>query len=890
MTYNLLKLHTKRSRKIVVFVIQYAGGEIVSLRGKLFAILKKNKPISSKSSPVVESQVGMMGSSDRQLDKAAFAGGALLALLSLLTGVSFYYLIFGLMIVVAIIYFVKNNKIRNGKKILGLTILFALGISLYSSPTLAAALSPQTGKELYKSLTSSCSTCSLLQPFLAMTDNVGKLMFDNFGPAFANLIGYSLVLWLLFQAAKMIAPYDMLGNAGTGVVGEIIKRLIVALICITMLTGGYENAFVIKNVAKPLLTAGMNIGYATMSAVSATPGAVQASSLYKGNPAGSAGKPGYNPAISTDCTASVLSASPTNPYDKLNCFINGAQKAYGTGMAVGFSLMYYLYNAVITGNLVNVTTNDFGLPIGIDFNDQAGNQFFGGILAFFLGTILTVFYFLLFMFFLLTIFDFVFKFTYIIAISPLLIAAFVFPVFRKASTTGLQSLFNAAVKFWIQSIVMVMGAMLITSLIPVALPIDEPETFDSKTLQQYVSETPDLQSSLAIATGSASLNAAKWGVNPQYTFDALFVLMEGTTGFVFGIIRVIKVFFIFMLGAIFIGFMMRKAAQMTDELVGNGLGAVNGMLSGILASGAALGVAATAAVATAGASLAINQPKPKTEKTGGDSGGSDTSGGDDGDNRAPPPAITGQGRPRIPGGGNAGNNVPQPQPNNPPQNNAPLPLNNPPTPNPQPQPQPQPAPQQRNNNSPNPQPQNTPQPGQNVRPNNVPPNPATQTPPSLNLAPGNTPINVAKAEGAARKQAAQEQAAQNIKNEVQGAAMKDSQAMPKTVVPNTITQDVGAPGVVTKTTQKQNPPVPGGRQANLSDIVSTAVDVGTIAGNTVGQAMVEEGNQGGIVPEIPGLRITERRSPGSQNIIDSLRNSRAPAVRDETKKKNEDKS
>jgi hypothetical protein len=286
--------------------------------------------------------------------------------------------------------------------------------------------------DLMETIGQGCWLCNIFALSYDISVVLTERVFDKIGSGMASLIAVALGIWVLFQAAKLLTPFGPMSGP-TGVANIIFIRLGIALLVMTMLRlgfGAYNDM-----IQAPIMGAGIELSQELLNTASNTLGSL--GSVWK--------KPdcedSFIPTPYISAAATYYNNHPEANTTRRNfiCLPRQMQDTLGSGMAFGIS------NIMASGNLAEIS----GEAVV-----KAFDRFFSGV-------VLVAVYFIAIIIFGMFLLDMLFRFIMTGVMSPIWLAAAVFPSTRFAFSQGVRQLARCALTLVLMTVLIVIAAGLI---------------------------------------------------------------------------------------------------------------------------------------------------------------------------------------------------------------------------------------------------------------------------------------------------------------------------------------------------------------------------------------------------------------------------------------------
>jgi hypothetical protein len=286
--------------------------------------------------------------------------------------------------------------------------------------------------DLMETIGQGCWLCNIFALSYDISVVLTERVFNKIGSGMASLIAVALGIWVLFQAAKLLTPFGPMSGP-TGVANIIFIRLGIALLVMTMLRlgfGAYNDM-----IQAPIMGAGIELSQELLNTASNT--LKNLDSVWK--------KPdcedSFIPTPYISAAATYYNNHPEANTTRRNfiCLPRQMQDTLGSGMAFGVS------NIMASGNLAEIS----GEAVV-----KAFDRFFSGV-------VLVALYFIAIVIFGMFLLDMLFRFIMTGVMSPIWLAAAVFPSTRFAFSQGVRQLARCALTLVLMTVLIVIAAGLI---------------------------------------------------------------------------------------------------------------------------------------------------------------------------------------------------------------------------------------------------------------------------------------------------------------------------------------------------------------------------------------------------------------------------------------------
>ncbi len=455
-----------------------------------------------------------------------------------------------------------------------------------------------------------CWVCPAFNGFYQGAVVLGFQISKVLASGMTALLAITLGLWLLFQVAKIFAPFGPLGGI-TEIFNAIASKIALFIMVLVFVSGGgtgFNNVW--NYFIGPIFNTGIGLVNATMEATTnmvTTSGynnqIIEASMQLDTNctyAMGLAVTPFNGIASLSSAGASPeLIADTTQTGSDLMCMISNMQNNMGMGAVLGIS------SVMTAGHDQGANTPMINIGLGFEIPDPMAMissmvKTFVGIIV---GIIPLVLFLLAMLLFPLYIIDAIFRLAVVMAITPILAGAYLFPITRNWTSTGIKMVVAASAGLMFQALIAGLG---------IAMLISTAATFDAMTAQNMDTFRSFKDGVVGIFTLLSSVGVIFWG----YTSAGLVVL-----------------------------FLMRKGNQLAQEFVGVAVGDMGGNLASLarnaaifaggygiasMASAAAVsggGAGATLPAVGGGAPAGIPAPPASPGMAGGAGGGGAPPGG-----------------------------------------------------------------------------------------------------------------------------------------------------------------------------------------------------------------------------------------------------------------------
>ena len=281
-----------------------------------------------------------------------------------------------------------------------------------------------------------CFTCQVVYSMIGVLFEIGSLAFSVLLEPVLLVLGVGFTLWIVYQAIRVMLP----GSSEEGprdwrpiVLGG--SRYVVALVLLGAVTFAGNGARVYEQllggVMTPVLSTSVGVGVALMREVSRKIG-----------PSGDASRLLF---VQAETDAMVFLAEG----------LAGKPDPHPVHLPLYKGVMTLTAGVYLVGKV------GFLRALGYIADTVAATNTLEKLLGFVIGVLL-VFQFMMFLVTTgLRLLDPILRLTLVFAVSPLLIAAWVFPVFRQASVTGLRTVLFSVFYFVIAGVVFAIALQLI---------------------------------------------------------------------------------------------------------------------------------------------------------------------------------------------------------------------------------------------------------------------------------------------------------------------------------------------------------------------------------------------------------------------------------------------
>lgn len=431
-----------------------------------------------------------------------------------------------------------------------------------------------------------CWACPAFGAFFEGAIVLGYNVSTTIASGVLSLLSIGLGLWVLLQVTKMMMPFGPAAGISETFNKMASKFFVFAMIAAFVSGGGMGFNSIWSWVIGPIFNTGIDLSTAVLTSTS---------NLVSSNASF------YNVSLKIDNTPNCAAASdarmPMTGIDRLNmsagqdikesgkrlgCLIFNVQKVMGMGMVLGIA------TAMNAGSDSVSAMEEYCIPLtGYCLQLPKAGSFVSSIvkiiLAVIMGLVLLVVYLIALLIYPLYVIDAVFRFAVVVIISPILAAAYLFPITRSWCITGIKMLVAVAFSFMFQAVLV------------------------------------GLSLAVIVATGNAfSSNIA---ASSQLSFPAsiAYGIVGNGIGNATGI-----VFFGYLIAGIMVLFLIRKGNQLAQEFAGVAVGDMGGAMAasarnaavyaGAMAAG--VGIAAAGGAAAAGGTAASTSAPASGAATG----------------------------------------------------------------------------------------------------------------------------------------------------------------------------------------------------------------------------------------------------------------------------------
>ncbi len=317
--------------------------------------------------------------------------------------------------------------------------------------------------------TSACATCDIIEKMVAVTGELGEKVYNGIQKGTVGLLSVSVALWIALQVGKLLFPFGPLDRV-TGIFNGIVTRLGITLIVGTMLLsfGSYW-----KYIYAPVIVSGANYTGTILA---------KANGIVVGTD--SQIRFGCTDNITIDPKATVATDS-AKIGKALTCLTKEMQDTIYTGLAFSVKAMFAAMLQGKKNKTPQSATDNFALYFAdkyadllnslnvwgkvVDFIAAAPEAVAGGIftafLAFIGGGILLLTWLPLYMNLPFRIADIVIRWTLLSMLSPLFIAAAVFPATRSFMVAGLRGIVQSAFELMLIGVIIALCTAAVTEVL-----------------------------------------------------------------------------------------------------------------------------------------------------------------------------------------------------------------------------------------------------------------------------------------------------------------------------------------------------------------------------------------------------------------------------------------
>ncbi len=284
-----------------------------------------------------------------------------------------------------------------------------------------------------------CLACKFVEDLIMVMYDLGASVTDAFQAGARVLLTVMIVIFLMFNVAKLLMPFGPIDNVKK-IKNVIISHIGIGMLCALFLTSvvNYWNIIFL-----PPVTAGMDYVSSMMDVARVEMNDIQ--TKISNDPKGSGTI--YTPFQRACDSAIIPGADQSAPIvtaaelgQSVNCLMKEMQAALGMGVSAAFSAMMA---ASSEGGILKLPSV---------------------IMSFVTGLVLLIIYGPSYLTFPIKVVDVVMRWAIISVISPFLIVFFALPMTRYLALTSLRGLFQSVMELVMYGIVIALGSFVIVSI------------------------------------------------------------------------------------------------------------------------------------------------------------------------------------------------------------------------------------------------------------------------------------------------------------------------------------------------------------------------------------------------------------------------------------------
>ncbi len=357
-------------------------------------------------------------------------------------------------------------------RLIGLVLVL---LCLSNNAAMADPTSKDTGVYLGTSQMDVCMSCNVLGAMMSTVYDIGQNLYDTLRNSTTALIGMIFVLYIFFNAAKLLMPFGPLENA-RGTLNAMMTRTTVVMLCCLMLVN-FDNFW--DNIFGPGVTAAMNLTITVMNEADKVTGGALDQSTTKGckfiNDTGVADNGAFDVKYGVKCVTyklqNVIIKGMTFAVVSMMARIDSLAKMVGN-----FGPINAVYECI--ANARPVEEQGEGNPVFEWFKEKfigavrTTGCFIGAIkdtieliaavpeilITFLGGFVIFITYLPAYLTLPLKVADVVIRWCIVSVLSPLLIAAAAFPASRSFMVNGLRGFAQACFELVLYGVVIALSA------------------------------------------------------------------------------------------------------------------------------------------------------------------------------------------------------------------------------------------------------------------------------------------------------------------------------------------------------------------------------------------------------------------------------------------------
>lgn len=321
-------------------------------------------------------------------------------------------------------------------------------------------------------LNDSCTTCGIIEKMVAVTGGLGEKVYRGIQQGTIGLLSVSVALWIMLQVGKLLFPFGPLDRV-SGIFNAVVTRLGITLIVGTLLLsfGSYW-----KYIYAPVIVSASNYAGVVLA---------KANGIIAGSNAEI--RFGCTEETTIDPNASVATDS-AKISKALTCLTREMQETIYTALAFSTKAMFAALLQGESKKADEKTTDNFLLYLAdkgadainfinvpkrifefiADTPEAVAGGIFGVLVALIGGGILILTWLPLYMNLPFRIADIVIRWTLLSMLSPLFIAAAVFPATRGFMVAGLRGIVQSAFELMLVAVIIALCTTAVTEVLHAA--------------------------------------------------------------------------------------------------------------------------------------------------------------------------------------------------------------------------------------------------------------------------------------------------------------------------------------------------------------------------------------------------------------------------------------
>jgi hypothetical protein len=287
----------------------------------------------------------------------------------------------------------------------------------------------------FPDITENCIPCDVMKRLVVISETLGERVFSSIRASVQSFIGIVLALVMLVNAAKLLFPFGPLDKSSM-ILNNVVTRVGFSLLVATALLS-FQNYW--RYIHQPVLLGALNLTQVTMQQVQEGASAQKALNALQGSANLYEGITPNKTVLKARVCAQTHFTVGQVP-EAVDCTVRQMQYAIGEGLEAGLTIIMY-------GIPKNVFTDWMSILILIAAS-----------------MVLLVVYGIAFFNFPMKIADVVIRWTIISVLSPLMLAALIYPATRHYFVNALRGLIQAAMEMVFIGVVIALAGFAIFAL------------------------------------------------------------------------------------------------------------------------------------------------------------------------------------------------------------------------------------------------------------------------------------------------------------------------------------------------------------------------------------------------------------------------------------------